>query len=277
MDFITFARLHGIVIHHEPVIGQWKRYATEDKPAHKNGAVKFMGDHGFIQNHATMVEIAVWKADADAKIDHEKIRRIAQQADQDIKRKQIEAARTAAWMLKESQIATHPYLSAKGFSDEQGNIYVKDGVLLMLVPMRVGPNLVGVQIIEPEGRKKFLFGQRTSNAEFVWDNKGSHILCEGYATGLSIRAAMKALKRRYTLHVCFSAGNMEKIAASLPGGFIVADNDASLTGVNTAKKIGWPYFMPPVVGQDFNDFATSVGLFKASQALFKSLPLRTPP
>jgi putative DNA primase/helicase len=260
-----------------PPLGVWRRLPTEDKPAHRNGAVKFMGDHAFIQNHATMTEIVVWKADADAKIDHEKIRRIAQQADQDIKRKQIEAARTAAWMLKESQIATHPYLKAKGFEDEQGNIYVKDGVLLMLIPMRVGAHLVGVQIIEPEGRKKFLFGQRTSNAEFVWDNKGSHILCEGYATGLSIRAAMKALKRRYTLHVCFSAGNMEKIAASLPGGFVVADNDFSQTGLNTAKKIGWPYFMPPVVGQDFNDFATEVGLFRASQALFKSLPLRTPP
>jgi putative DNA primase/helicase len=277
MDFITFARLHGIVIDNEPRIGLWRRYSTEDKPAHKNGAVKFMGDHAFIQNHATMTKIVVWKADADAKIDHEKIRRIAQQADQDIKRKQIEAARTAAWMLKESQIATHPYLAAKGFSDEQGNIYVKDGVLLMLIPMRVGPNLVGVQIIEPEGKKKFLFGQRTSNAEFVWDNKGTHILCEGYATGLSIRAAMKALKRRYTLHVCFSAGNMEMIAASLPGGFVVADNDLSQTGVNTAKKIGWPFYVPPVVGQDFNDFATEVGLFRASQALFKSLPLRTPP
>lgn len=277
MDFITFARLHGIVIDHEPRIGLWKRYATEDKPRHKNGSVKFMGDHGFIQNHATMTEIAVWKADADSKIDLAKIRRIAQQADDDIKRKQTEAARTAAWMLKESQFAHHPYLSAKGFSDEQGNIYLKDGVLLMLVPMRVGPHLVGVQIIDEAGGKKFLFGQRTSNAEFVWDNKGQHILCEGYATGLSIRAAMKALKRRYTLHVCFSAGNMEKIASSLQGGLVVADNDESNTGLNTAKKIGWPYFMPPKTGQDFNDFACEVGLFRASQALAKALISRPPP
>ena len=274
MDFISFARLHGIAINHMPPVGQWKRYATEDKPHHKNGSVKFMGDHGFIQNHATMVEIAVWKADADSVVNFEKIKRIAQQADDDIKRKQIEAAKTAAWMLKESQIAHHPYLAAKGFPDEQGNVYVKDGVLLLLIPMRVGPNLVGVQIIEPEGKKKFLFGQRTSNAEFVWDNKGPHILCEGYATGLSIRAAMKALKKRYTLHVCFSAGNMEKIAASLQEGFIVADNDFSNTGLNTAKKIGWPFYVPPVVGQDFNDFADGAGLFKASQALAKALPSR---
>jgi len=274
MDFISFARLHGIAINHMPPVGQWKRYATEDKPAHKNGSVKFMGDYAFLQNHATMTEIAVWKADADSAVDFEKIKRIAKQADDDIKRKQAEAAKTAAWMLKESQIAHHPYLSAKGFPDEQGNVYVKDGVLLLLIPMRVGPNLVGVQIIEPEGKKKFLFGQRTSNAEFVWDNKGPHILCEGYATGLSIRAAMKALKKRYTLHVCFSAGNMEKIAASLKEGFIVADNDFSQTGLNTAKKIGWPYFMPPVIGHDFNDFADGAGLFRSSQALAKGLPSR---
>jgi putative DNA primase/helicase len=274
MDFISFARLHGIAINHMPPVGQWRRYATEDKPAHKNGSVKFMGDHGFVQNHAVMTEIAVWKADADSVVDFEKIKRIAQQADNDIKRKQAEAIKTAAWMLKESQIAHHPYLSAKGFPDEQGNVYVKDGVLLLLIPMRVGPNLVGVQIIEPEGKKKFLFGQRTSNAEFVWDNKGPHILCEGYATGLSIRAAMKALKKRYTLHVCFSAGNMEKIAAGLPAGFVVADNDFSQTGLNTAKKIGWPYFMPPTAGQDFNDFTDGAGLFRSSQALAKALPSR---
>lgn len=274
MDFTTFAKLHGIIIDREPMIGKWRRYATEDKPHHKNGSIKFMGDHAFIQNHATMTEIAVWKADSDSKIDLVKIRRIAKQAEDDIRLKQAEAARTAAWMLKESQFAHHPYLAAKGFPDEQGNVYVKDGALLLLIPMRVGPNLVGVQIIEPEGQKKFLFGQRTSNAEFIWDNKGPHILCEGYATGLSIRAAMKALKRRYTLHVCFSAGNMEKIASSLQSGFVVADNDASLTGLNTAKKIGWQYYMPPTMGQDFNDFASEVGLFRSSQALAKSLPVR---
>jgi putative DNA primase/helicase len=277
MDFISFARLHGININYAPPIGQWRRFSTEDKPAHKNGSVKFMGDHAFIQNHATMTEIAVWKADAESAVDFEKIKRVAQQAEDDIKRKQSEAAKTAAWMLKESQIAHHPYLSAKGYPDEQGNIYVKDGVLLLLIPMRVGSHLVGVQIIDPEGKKKFLFGQRTSNAEFIWDNKGPHILCEGYATGLSIRSAMKALKRRYTLHVCFSAGNMEKIASTLQGGFVVADNDLSNTGLNTAKKIGWPYFMPPTAGQDFNDFASEVGLFRSSQALAKALPLRSPP
>lgn len=269
MELLQFARLHGIIIDTMPPIGVWKRYPTEDHPHKRNGALKFMGDVAFLQNHATETEITVWKADADSKIDLAKIRRIAQQADDDIKRKQTEAARTAAWMLKESQFAHHPYLSAKGFSDEQGNIYLKDGVLLMLVPMRVGPHLVGVQIIDEAGFKRFLHGQRTSGATFTFDNKGVNILVEGYATALSVRAALKALKKRYTLHVCFSAGNLAKVAATFSTGFVVCDNDASRTGENTAIKTGFPYWISDTVGEDFNDFHQRVGLFKASQSLGK--------
>jgi putative DNA primase/helicase len=114
-----------------------------------------------------------------------------------------------------------------------------------------------------------LFGQRTSGAAFVFDNKGPNILCEGYATALSVRAVMKALKRRYTLHVCFSAGNMKKIAATLQGGFVVADNDQSRTGEKTAQEIGWPYWMPDDVGMDANDAHQRDGLFKFSQSIGK--------
>ena len=135
--------------------------------------------------------------------------------------------------------------------------------------MRVGHQLVGCQVINEEGGKKFLFGQRTSNAAFVFDNKGPNILCEGYATALSVRAAMKALKRRYTLHVCFSAGNMKKVASTLPNGFVIADNDLSRTGQNTAEAIGWPYWMPSESSMDANDVHQRDGLFKFSQSLGK--------
>jgi putative DNA primase/helicase len=269
MEFLQFAKLHGIVIDRVPPIGVWRRYPTEDKPAHKNGAVKFMGDHAFLQNHATETEISVWKAEGDSKIDLDRIRRVAKQADDEIKRKQQEAAKKAAWILHQCQIAYHPYLEKKGFKEEQGNVWKTDDGLFLVIPMRVGNSLVGCQIINEEGGKKFLLGQKTSGAAFVFDNHGPHILCEGYATAMSIRAAMKALKRRYTLHVCFSAGNMKKVAATLPGGFVVADHDASRTGENTAKEIGWPWYMPPDEGQDFNDFSVAVGLFKSSQALGK--------
>lgn len=269
MHFLDFCRAHGILIDRLPPPGVWKRYPTEDKRHHRNGAVKWLGDVGYVQNHATEVEISVWKAEGDTAIDHERIRRVVQQADRDIREKQEQAAKKAASILHNCQIGYHPYLEKKGFADEQGNVFKQDDELFLAIPMRVGHRLVGCQIIDSSGGKKFLFGQRCSEASFCFDNRGPNILCEGYATALSIKAAMKALKRRYTLWVCFSAGNMKKVAATLPGGFIVADNDASFTGERTAKEIGWPYWIPDTAGMDANDVHQRDGLFKFSQSLGK--------
>lgn len=170
--------------------------------------------------------------------------------------------------MHQTQVAYHPYLKAKGFEEEQGNVWMTEGTPILAIPMRVDNRLVGCQLIDPEGKKRFLFGQRTNEAEFVFDNKGRHVLCEGYATALSVRHVLKQMKQRYTLHVCFSAGNMVKVAARLPEGIVVADNDESRTGEEAAKRIGWPYFMPPEIG-DFNDWHQKVGAFKAGMALRK--------
>jgi len=268
MHLLDFCRIHGVIVDREPPIGVWKRYPTQDKPTHRNGAVKYMGTHAFIQNHATMTEIEVWHAEGDSVMDPNKARKAVEAAARDIREKQQEAARKAASILNQCQIGYHPYLKSKGFEEEQGNVWKTDDGLLLVIPMRVGHHLVGCQIIKEDGEKKFLFGQRTSGAYFCFDNKGPNILCEGYATALSIRAAMKVLKRRYTLYTCFSAGNMKKVASTLPNGFVVADNDLSRTGQNTAEAIGWPYFMSEAVG-DFNDLHQSTSLFKCSQALDK--------
>jgi putative DNA primase/helicase len=269
MHFLDFCRAHGVIIDREPPIGVWKRYPTEDKRHHRNGAVKWLGDVGYVQNHATQTEISVWHADGDSAMDPNKARKLVEAAHRDIRDKQEKAAQKAGFILHQCQIGYHPYLEKKGFADEQGNIWKKDDELLLVIPMRVGHRLVGCQLIDSEGTKKFLFGQRTSGAAYVFDNKGPNILCEGYATALSIKAAMKALKRRYTLYTCFSAGNLAKVAATLPKGFVVADNDASRTGQNTAEQIGWPYWMPDTIGLDANDQHQRDGLFKFSQSLGK--------
>jgi putative DNA primase/helicase len=274
MDFLNFCQAHGIIISAPPPMGTWKRYPTTDHPKKRNGAVKFMGDHAFVQNHAVNTEVSVWKGEEVTFAQKRDFQMLAVNAERERVRLQRDAANRAAAILKQCVFGKHDYLKAKGFEDEHANIMVQEGVPTLVVPMRVAGHLVGCQLISNSGAKKFLYGQRTSNAEFVLDNKGPHILCEGYATGLSIRAAMKALKRRYTLHICFSAGNMEKISSTLQGGYVVADNDASDTGLSSAKKIGWPYFMPPTTGQDFNDYFIEVGLFRSSQALAKSLPIR---
>lgn len=270
-DLINFARAHGLLLNHIPPIGVWKRVATSDHAHKKNGAIKFMGDHAFIQNWAVDEEVIVWQGQPPKGMDVEKIARMAREAELKREELQKKAASKAAHLLNNCQKAFHDYLRNKGFEDEPGNVYVKDGVPYLIIPMRVGSALVGSQVISPEGDKKFLFGQRTKGAEFVFDNHGPHMLVEGYATALSVRAAMKALKMRYTIHVCFSAQNLLHLSKRFPDGFIIADNDASETGQRIAEQSGLRWWMPPTVGQDFNDYMQEFKLFKASQTLGKVL------
>jgi putative DNA primase/helicase len=231
-----------------------------------------MGEIGWAQNHATQVSVSVWKPDEPVKIDRRDLMEKVRLAEQETLRRQAEAARKAAWILHQCQFAHHEYLRKKGHAEEVGNIFVKDGEKLLVIPMRIGKNLVGVQLIDEAGGKKFLTGMRSAGAEFVLDNKGPHFLCEGYATALSLRAILKNYKRRYTIHVCFSAGNMQKIAALLPGGYVIADNDASGTGERVASEIGWPYWISDQLG-DCNDHHLREGLFRTGQSVLRALKI----
>ena len=271
--FVEFCRAHGVLLDHEPAMGVWKRFRTDDKPQHRNGAVKFMGDFGLVQNHATMAEVAVWRSTGVSEIAKQEIQRVARQAAAEIERNQRRAADKAAAILRECRVARHPYLEAKGFPEEVGNVWKTDAGELLVIPMRVGRDLVGCQTINADGVKKFLFGQRCNLAQYVFTagTGGAHIVCEGYATALSVRHALARLKRPYTLHVTFSAGNMKKVAGALPMGVVVADNDASKTGELAAQAIGWPYWMSDRVGEDGNDYHKRAGLFALSQGLNKAL------
>lgn len=276
MDFIEFARSHGIIIHDLPPLGVWKRFPTEDHPRSRNGAVKFMGDVGFVQNHATSTVVSIWKPDSPitTKVKSTYLASI-RNAEDEQKKKQQQAMQKAVCMLNGSGLSTHPYLEAKGFPDEQGNVLWQAGKAVLLIPMRVGGNLVGLQQIDEDGGKKFLYGQRTSGAVFTFDNKGMNVLCEGYATALSVRLAFKQMKQRYTLHVCFSAGNMAKVAAGLEPGLLIADNDASGTGQRVAEESGWKYWLSDRVGEDANDYHQRLGLFAFTQSLTSMLSRRT--
>jgi putative DNA primase/helicase len=272
MDFIQFARSHGILINDLPPLGVWKRFPTEDHPRSRNGAVKFMGDVGFVQNHATSTVVSIWKPDSPitTKVKSTYLASI-RNAEDEQKKKQHQAMQRAVGMLNGSGLSTHPYLEAKGFPDEQGNVLWVEGKPVLLIPMRVAGNLVGLQQIDEDGGKKFLYGQRTSNATFTFDNKGMNVLCEGYATALSVRLAFKQMKQRYTLHVCFSAGNMAKVAAGLEPGLLIADNDASGTGQRVAEESGWKYWLSDRVGEDCNDYHQRIGLFGLTQSLTRSM------
>jgi phage/plasmid primase-like uncharacterized protein len=266
MTFEDFAKLHGVLVG-RLTPGRWVRVPTQDKPRHRNGAYKFMGDVGFVQNWATMTEAATWHAEGDSKAVAQQVQRVANQAAAEARVNAQKAAKRAEQILAECELAPHPYLDRKGFPDELVNVWNRETDNVMVIPMRAGRDLVGAQLIKPEGDKKFLFGQRSGGAEFVIGQRGTHVLCEGYATALSAAAAMRNLKVPYVLHTTFSAGNMKRIAEALPGGLVIADNDESGTGERVAREIGWPYWISDVVGEDANDAAQRAGVFALAMGI----------
>jgi len=258
-DLIDFAREHGILIDSIPPLGSWKRFPTEDHPNSRNGAVKYMGDHAFIQNHALMQEVKVWKGDQE--MERGQLIDLAKKAEEKRQNGYRRAAGKATHILRSCKRELHPYLVKKGFPNQKGFVWHD----LLIVPMRIGQNLCGCQMIDPLGSKRFLTGQQTGGAELVIDNRGRDFLVEGYATGLSLREALRALKIRYTIHICFSAGNMKKIATNLDNPFIVADHDPA--GVNVYTSLNLPYWLSSVDGEDFNDFQMRVGIEESARQL----------
>lgn len=182
------------------------------------------------------------------------------------------AARKADWILSQCKTERHAYLDAKGFTDMEGLVWwPADETNLLCIPMHVGHSLVGVQLIDRTGSKKYLSGQVTSKAEYCFQSGAFNATdwwVEGFASGLSLRACLDALKLRYRIHVTFSAGNLKRMAHS---GYVVADNDPSNTGVTAAQATGLPYFLPPVQGFDINDMHQQDGTFKTSQKIRKWL------
>lgn len=267
MNFIQFCQIHGIPLHQLPTPGRWFRLPTDDKPRSRNGAVKYMGDFGLCQNWATMTEPAIWRDEGVSTQAQKRVRNVANDAERETRELAIRAAKKAEHILSECELHTHPYLDSKGFPEELGNVWNRETDNVLVIPMRAAGSVVGSQLIKADGDKKFLYGQRSGGAEFTFGQRGTHVLCEGYATALSAQQALRNLKVPYVLHVTFSAGNMKRIAETLPGGVVLADNDASRTGERVAQEIGWPYWMSDVVGEDFNDAHLRKGLFPLAMEL----------
>ena len=269
MRFEDFARVHGLILN-SLQLDRWIPTPTEDHPRSSNGRYKFLGNVGWVQNWATMDKPATWFAEGHT-IDSPQIKKSIDES----RARQVESAerasKKAGWILHQTELKSHPYLVSKGFPEEMGNVWVKDGKDLLVIPMRIDGRIVGVQLIDDEGNKKFLHGQTTKGASFCMNAKGIPMFCEGYATALSIRECMKASNIKYAIYVCFSASNMKHIARTVGGGFIVADNDPNCIGEKTAKETGKPYWLSETVGDDFNDYHQRLGTFRASQSLKKAL------
>jgi phage/plasmid primase-like uncharacterized protein len=267
MTLEQFCAAMGVLMPARMPQGRWVRCGTTDHPKSKNGAVKFMGHFAFVRNWESADGTGTWFADGESVEAKRDVRELVRKADEEIRRNATKAAQKAEHILSECELAPHPYLASKGFPDELVNVWKRETDNVMVVPMRVGAQIVGAQCIKPDGDKKFLFGQRSGGAEFVMGQRGTHVLCEGYATALSTRQALHNIKTPYVLHVTFSANNMKRIAEALPVGFVIADNDESGTGERVAREIGWPYWISDRVSEDANDYAQRAGVFALAMGL----------
>jgi len=271
VEFVNFARDHGLIMQDSLVYDRWIATPTEDHPRSTNGRYKFLGEVGWVINWAKMDKPVTWFADGKTALSKEVKDRLSS-SNQERNKKSLAAAQKAEWILSQCSLETHPYLERKGFIAEQGNVFVKQNRKLLVIPMRSSnSHLIGCQLIDEDGSKKFLHGQTSKGATFVIGTKGTPIFCEGYATGLSVRDIMSKLNIPYTIYICFSANNMELIARNIGKGLIIADNDSSGVGETIAKKTQQPYWISPARGEDFNDYHMRVGNFKASQDLKRLL------
>jgi putative DNA primase/helicase len=267
MNFVAFAAEHGLIITNL-IAGRWVRCATTDKPNGKqNGAYIFEGTSGAIQNWAVHEKPISWR-DKNAKpVSREVIMRNMERVNRERKERQEKAAKKAGWIMHHAKCDHHPYLTAKGLPHEKG--WVWEGKLV--VPMRIDGHLVGCQTIDENGVKKFLYGQQSKNALAQISSKGRTIYTEGYATALSVKAAMKHLNLRYNIIICFSASNIVNVASKSKDGFVVADNDPNGAGLNAALKTKLPYWISDNVGQDFNDYHNAIGLERAADSLLNKM------
>jgi len=272
MRFIDFARLNGVEIDSNRLYAsdKIKRCGTVEKPKSGNGAYFWDGERGWVMDWSGEARV-IWFEDPHAKpwTDEEKrqwaAKRASAASDQDKKYEQ--AALQADITLRSAQYDHHPYLEIKGFKETRG--LVLDDKLL--IPMRnvVTNKLQGYQSIrwdidERKYEKKMLHGMRAKNAVLTLGNRdvGESWLVEGFATGLSLKYALKSVGIPAAVVICFSASNLIQVADQVAGQkYVFADNDESKTGEKSAISTGLPWTMADTVGWDANDLHQRESLF----------------
>lgn len=123
--------------------------------------------------------------------------------------------------------------------------------------------MVNLQFITPEGQKRFLKdGRKHGCFHIIGGHYSDRILiCEGFATGASL---FEDWGQRVI--VAFDAGNLlpvaKKIREFAPRSEIIICGDHDLSGIGQSKAkeaalaIHGKVFIPPVPGQDWNDYLT---------------------
>lgn len=269
--FADFARSHGLLIKDLMADGRVHRCATIEHPRARNGAYRCDGDWGWVQAWDVHASPIIWRAGeaAGAGIP---IRRDMGAVRREEAARRAQAAAQASAIVQRCANGSHPYLARKGFPEHLGLIDTDGRLVVPMRDLRDYRRVNSVQWIDDTGTKLFLPGGAAKGSVLMLGAGAECWLCEGYATGLSIRAALALLHRQARVVVCFSAGNLVHVAEQTLGRrYVIADNDKSGTGERSAIATGLPWAMPPHVGMDANDFHQAHGINALADLMRKVL------
>ena len=281
LSFVSFARAHGVVIEPAKLFAgeRIRRCPTIEHPRKENGAYFWDGHRGWVFNWEDGAKVQWWN-DPSArpwteaeKAEWKRKRDAANTAQQ----KQYEqAAKQAETLIAKAAQDHHNYLEYKGLKEVKG-LVLPDGALA--VPMRnvITNKLQGCQTIrwDAEQRtyiKKMQFGMQARNAVFRLGPKSAQetILCEGYATGLSIEMAARRMRLNASVLVCFSDRNLVNVSSQIKGRkYAYADNDKSGAGERAAQDAEIAYCMSDTLGNDANDDHRKSGLMVVCKKLME--------
>ena len=268
-----------------PTFGRWKRLDTLGQNGRGDASIiLFDQAGGMVWNWQTAQKVP-FRAGADSvrSLSTKELQRIKREAEARRRRDAEEAASAASVacrIVKSAKVETHPYLEGKGFPEEHGLVhdnpasffpaselgvamaraFPKEGGPWLIVPGRIGKDVATVQFIACDGFKKNLFRGRMNGASHRIASGRETWVCEGIATALSVRAALRLLGRSATILCAFSASNAASIAKSIPGAVLATDHDKPVenfgglgTGEYYARESGRAWAMPPERG-DWNDY-----------------------
>lgn len=280
-SFQDFARAHGVLIDHLIDDGRIHRCATVEHQRKRNGAYCYSHGRGWVHcwdgeavtQYFNDPDSKPW-SEAEKRALHEQ--RLARYRQQEQRHKR--AADEAKAMLARAEWAPAAYMYYKGFKERlarhakpewrHGYAHMVDGA--MFVPMySLSGDIVGAQFIrwlpdEQQYEKKMLSGTRAKGAVFRFGNERASTswLCEGFATGITIKLALEQMRFQDAVLCCFSDSNLVHVSPHVAGRkFVFADNDKSGAGERAAKATGLPYCMAPDIGDDANDVHVKQGLF----------------
>jgi putative DNA primase/helicase len=146
---------------------------------------------------------------AESLAQRERFQTLAKARETERERVRAEAAAKAEsiWARAARTDEAHPYLAAKGVRAHG----IKQLGESLVVPLRRNVKLTSLQFIEPGGSKRFLTGGETAGAYFsIGKPDGGLVICEGYATGATIREATGR-----AVAVAFNAGNLLEVARAM--------------------------------------------------------------